>query len=529
MNKNSAFLAILLLTLLAYFPGLDGELIFDDRANLAPIHQWLGGEIGWQKLVFGNESGRLGRPVAMASFWLNAVVSGDSIGGLKAGNLLIHLATGIALFLFLSTIIPEDRQFSTHGRYLPLILTSIWLLHPLLASTVLYVIQRMAMLSAFFVLLALFTYVRGRISIEAGRVRAGSWLILIGVPLLAALATFSKENGVLAFPLCALIEFIYFQPRVGSRRPWPVRFFMIFGVLLPVLLASVIWITNPDFYLAGYANRPFGPVERLLTESRVLFDYTGKLLIPVGSQFSLLRDDYEISEGLLTPITTLFSITGWIALVIIAIRWKTILPGFAAGIGIFLIGHSLESGIFPLLIYFEHRNYLPSVGIILAVASLITYAATYLGDHVDHKKALFAGGTSALILTLAVATHARSNIWQSNELLMAQSLDAHPGSRHLRMELQRLEMEKPFPDLASVQKHARYLQTKERSSTRLIGLIMESLLECDMQGELSQRIRSELFTEQPDTIEADLFHAINVLSKNIIREPCENLSATDVG
>ena len=39
------------------------------------------------------------------------------------------------------------------------------------------------------------------------------------------------------------------------------------------------------------------------------------------------------------------------------------------GILFFLAGHALESSIFPLEIYFEHRNYLPAVGLALALVS----------------------------------------------------------------------------------------------------------------------------------------------------------------
>jgi protein O-mannosyl-transferase len=528
MKTLIALLATLVLTVLAYSPGLDGELIFDDRANLQPIQQWLDDEIGWQQLVFGNESGGTGRPVAMASYLLNASITGDSVWGLKSGNLIIHLLTGVALFFLLSSIFPRDRQFSRYVRCAPLILTSIWLLHPLLASTVLYVVQRMAMLSTLFVLLALLCYVQGRIRIEAGKVRIGSWLILLAVPLFTGLATFSKENGALALLLCGLIEMVYFSPTKGSRRPWQVRLFLVLGVLVPVFTATVIWIAHPDFYLGGYANRPFTAIERLLTECRVLFDYVGKILIPIGPKFSLLRDDYRISTGLFTPITTLFSVAGWIVIAISAAISRKAVPGFAAGIGIFLIGHSIESSVFPLLIYFEHRNYLPSIGIILSVASLLIYAANHLRDRVDNPKTIVVGSVGALVLTLAVATTARSNIWQSNELLIRQSLAAYPDSRHLRMELQRLEMEKLFPDVDAVRGHARHLQKMDRSSTRLIGFIMEALLDCDMDGRVSQRANSGLFSEQPDTIEADFFHAVNVLAMNIRRQPCENLSATDL-
>ena len=521
-------LVLLVVTALIYLPGLEGELIFDDRANLAPLYRWFTGTIGWQQLIFGNESGPLGRPLAMASFAANTFLSGDSVWGLKLGNLVLHLATGILLFLLLTKLSIRDRLLSRTGAWGALVVTAVWLLHPLLVSTVLYTVQRMAILSTLFVVAALLSYMKGRTDIEEGKSAAGSIWLFAAVPAFTVLAALSKENGLLAPLLCGVLEWVYFAPRSGNRRPWQARVFLLVGVGLPLAAGAIVLVLAPDIFLAGYANRPFGPVERLLTQGRVLFDYVGSILLPAGPKFSLLRDDYIISTGLLTPITTLFSWIGWAVIALLAIAWRKRLPGFTAGIAIFLVGHAMESSIFPLLIYFEHRNYLPSIGILWAAASLLVIVSHWAAARIDNPKLILAFGLGALLIVLAAATHSRARIWQSEETLTRQSLEHYPDSRHLRLAMQRIEMQKFFPDVAAAKSHAEYLLTFKRSSSHLLGLVSLILIDCQTRAEVEEELIERAFRISPDTIEADLFMAINILANVVTRKSCQRLAPFDL-
>ena len=519
---------LLLITAAVYLPGLNGELIFDDHANLEPIRLWLAGDISWQQVVFGNASGPLGRPISMASFVANAAISGDSALGLKVGNLILHLLCGTLLFYFLTALTPRDRNLASHIKWAPLIVTAAWLLHPLMVGTVLYVVQRMAILSALFMLAALLTYVYGRKRIEKGSISSGSIWIFIGVPAFSLLATLSKENGLLAPLLCGVIEWAYFIPRAGSHRPVPARIFLGAFVVLPVAAALLLLVMQPGFYLDSYANRPFGPVERLLTQSRVLFDYAGKIFLPAGPGLSIFRDDYSVSTGLFSPPTTAFAIAGWLLIVGAAIKLRRSIPGFSAGIGIFLVGHLMESSIFPLLIYFEHRNYLPAVGLLWAAAALIAPAAPRISEYMDHPRPVLFGGIAAILIVLAGATYSRSHVWSSNEKLVRQSLRAYPDSRHARMELQRIEMAKTTPDFAEVRAHSQHLTMLERPSTRAIGLAGLIRLDCILEQRADPDRTEALFQLAPEAFEADLYRSLEMLVNTVNRISCENMTPPEL-
>ena len=80
----------------------------------------------------------------MASFALNAWIGGYSPFSLKLGNLITHLLCGLAIFAFLRLLLRRDPRLQPRASLYAAIVASLWLLHPLHASTVLYVVQRIA-------------------------------------------------------------------------------------------------------------------------------------------------------------------------------------------------------------------------------------------------------------------------------------------------------------------------------------------------------------------------------------------------
>lgn len=511
-----------------YWPGLGGVFMLDDEANLAPIWRWLEGEIGWLQVVLGNESGPLGRPVAMLSFVLTAGLFGDSAIAFKAVNLSIHLAIGVVLFLFLSSLLRRDSVLGKHAAWYALAITAVWLLHPMLTSTVLYVVQRMAMLSALFVLLGLWGFIQGRLALETNRTWTGCVWLFIGIPAFTALAALSKESGLLLPLLCGILEWAYFSPIKGLKRPAPARWFLGIFILAPIAIGTVYLAANPSFFLDGYGNRPFSVTERLLTQARVLFDYTGSILLPVGQQFSLFRDDYMISTGLFQPMTTFGAIVGWLAIVVSAFCLRHAIPGFSAGIGIFLVGHAMESSFYPLFIYFEHRNYLPTVGILLAVASLLVYAGRRIQLQMDRPQLIFGGAFVGMMLALSFATYARSLAWQSPTYLLEQSIESYPDSRHARMEMASQLMKGPFPNHRGAIGQYRHLQTLDLPSTRMIGHLGEIALLCHATGQAPPEKLAQAFAEQPETIQADLIKTFETIADILRRQDCDGVRAADV-
>lgn len=425
-----------LLVVLVFYPGLAGPFLFDDPVNIInPFRAWLAGETGWQEVVFGNRSGPLGRPLSMATFALNGATTGLEVVPFKATNLLIHLLCGAALYALLVRLLLRDARLQARAQLVAGILTAIWLLHPIQVSTVLYVVQRMAQLSTLFTLLALVWYVIGRQALEQGQAKRGYAWLFLWLPAATVAGMLSKENGALVPLFCLVLELGYFQPKAGQHRPKGVLVFYVLSLLMPLALMAVFY--PPTKMMASYDGRLFTLGERLLTQPRALWDYIGALLVPSGPSLGVYTDDFVVSRGWLQPPTTLFAIVGLIALVGLALFTRTRVPAVFTGLGFFFAGHAMESTIFPLEMYFEHRNYLPSAGLFLAVAGVIGWLLPRLRrgkDQPNEEPRLLWLALGVYVLLLAGATWARSGVWSSWPALAEQGVQQHPLSRRAHLD-----------------------------------------------------------------------------------------------
>jgi protein O-mannosyl-transferase len=240
----------------------------------------------------------------------------------------------------------------------------LWLIHPIQLSSVLYVVQRMTELAGSFTLLALIAYVKGRVFLRAGQPRLALAAFALAFALFWPLGLYSKEIALLAPVFMLVVDYVVF-PREWPWKKWaalsrPVKYGVIacVTVLALVFLAAVIAYAQP-----GYAMRNFTMLERVLTQPRVLFFYLSLILVPRLDAFGLFHDDIPLSTGLFSPWTTLPAAAGIIALVIAAVVARRRYPLLSLGLLWFYAGHLLESTVFSLEMVYEHRNYLPSLGI----------------------------------------------------------------------------------------------------------------------------------------------------------------------
>ncbi|MEK8015918.1 MAG: hypothetical protein VSS75_003555 [Candidatus Parabeggiatoa sp.] len=405
---GSLFFFILIMIVWLYWQGLSGIFLFDDKSNLRKLvsideTQWFS-----DMLLFAldGDAGILGRSVSLFTFALQSYSWPLNPWDFKYVNLMIHLLNGCLVFWFILILtrfmaLPEKR-----GLFLAFLTASIWLLHPLQVSTVLYVVQRMTQLSALFTLAGLLIYLHGRQLMAQQRVKAGFFWISVGVVLGGILATLSKENGILLVLYIIVLEATVLRalPKPRYWHTWSSLF-----LYLPLVLLSLYFVTHIDSLLQAYETRHFTLAERLLTEARVLTDYLAKILLLRPQEFGLFHDDFTVSHDILTPPTTLIAISFLIIMFVIAIKVRRILPLLALGVLWFLAGQVLESSFIGLLLYFEHRNYLPMLGIIFSTLYGAMWLFDYLLSAFLRKVALF---LSALLLALIpFLTWVQTDLW----------------------------------------------------------------------------------------------------------------------
>lgn len=431
--------ALLALVVWAYFPGLSGGFLFDDHSNIVSNEELTNTSSSthnlWRATLSGI-SGPLGRPVSMLTFAVEIRLFGIDAFPMKVLNLIIHLATGLSLYLlsvaFLQHLKPDSDQRRS-VRWAAVAVAAIWLLHPFNVTAVSYIVQRMTSLSALFSVLAVYTYFRGR---TGQLVRPGGWHIwLPTTALFTALAVLSKESGVLV-PVYLLVTEVFllrFSACSRTDARW-VRLVHVSWVSAAVLGTAYVSSLRPELILEGYESRPFNLTERVFTEARVLVWYLYMIVVPDISQMTLYHDAYPISRSLLSPLTTLLSIATLLALIVSAWLFRLRYPLFGFGLFWFLGGHLIESTVVALELVFEHRNYLPGFGIILVVvAGLRAFLARMSGRRKHfHFVATLAG---LAILALAVATHIRNFVWSDRVASVLVDAQNHPDSPRANIEV----------------------------------------------------------------------------------------------
>lgn len=430
--SSSSRVAFLLagLVVLAYLPGLDGGFAFDDYHNVidTPALQppALSAQALWEAAT-SNASGPFKRPLAALSFLANFLLFGASALAFKTVNVVIHLANGALVFAVLRQILPRLMGAGPAAHFAAGAGAALWLLHPLQLTSVLYVVQRMTSLAAFFTLLAIWGYLRLRLAaIEAGR--PTSWRAWAGVMLAFLAGLACKENALLLPVFLGLIEALVLR-FAGVPRLKPV----VITVACLSLVGLGIWLVATDYLHQAFAARPYSGGERMLTELRVLWFYAGELLLPYPGRMALFHDFVPISTALWRPWTTLLALLAWIAAGALAWRLRRKVPVFAFGLGWFLIGHLLESTIVPLDLVYEHRNYLPSLG------PLAIVAAGLGGLSVRARPSARVTLIGACLILASMTAH---RAWQWSDPYTHALLESrhHPRSYRPHYELGRLEV-----------------------------------------------------------------------------------------
>lgn len=372
VGKKSRFAAQALIGLVAvviYWAGLHGPFVLDDITNI-PQTDIAGlslDELG--RVMAGGFSGPLKRPVSVLSFALNHYLGGHEPFGFKLVNLALHLVIGGLLLVLGRRVLGLLGAGEKAAWNLAAVAATLWLLHPLNVSAVLYAVQRMAQLSTLFMVLGMLCYVEGRERQVRGEKRAYPWM-LTALFICTPLAALSKETGLLLPPFLFLLEVILFRFAVrGGQARWPLVSLVLVTCVAPVLMAMLYHGVNWDRLIQGYSVRPYTLEDRLLTQPHVLVYYLRQIFAPRLSWMGLYLDDFPITHAWDTA--TALSVGVLAGLLLVGLLAYRKAPLLSLGIGWFFLAHALESTVFPLEMVFEHRNYLAMWGLFLP---LVWYA-----------------------------------------------------------------------------------------------------------------------------------------------------------
>lgn len=326
LGKIGTFGCLFFVCSMVYATGLSSPFLLDDFANIPQAVS-----SGFHDLLFRamtNDSGVLPRAIPQLSFAMQSLVSLGSYLS-HSLNLVLHLLTGWVVYSFAKRVHKPSA----------VLVCAIFLLHPLFVSTVLYGVGRITQFVTLFMLLTLINYIDWR----EGKAH-GFWVCFYFV-----LALLSKENAVVVLPIMWLWEYLH-----NNKNHLP-----ILGLLIAGALIGFSSMLEPGEYI----RHGFGPIERLWLEGGAMLHYLDWIVKPWFSNLTFYHDN-------LINMSDVWCATGWVTMAALtAIVFASKIPVVVRfGVGLYLIGHSLEASIVPLEIAFEHRNYFPAIGLFIALS-----------------------------------------------------------------------------------------------------------------------------------------------------------------
>lgn len=425
---------IAIIALVIFWPGVSGPFLLDDGPNLAGMAQFapVDNFNSLRAYVASVSSGPLGRPLSLASFTLDAQTWPADPASFKRSNILLHAFNGLLLFALVFKLCRISAIDLRRAQFVASLASALWLLHPLQASTVLYVVQRMTELSATFVLLGLLGYIHGRTLLPHAPKSAYGWMS-VSLILGTVLATLSKENGAL-LPFYIVVLELTLLAALAKPVHW--RYWAGLFLAIPLMAAPIYVITHWEQINAAYQLRPFTLDERLLTQARIVVTQLVHAIIPPWHTPTLFYDDIQKSTSLLTPFTTIVAVLTLVTLTIAALVLRRRTPYLSFAVLWFLTAHLMESSFIALELFFEHRNYLAFAGPIIALSIYISRL------WLRHKTPalLF---SALLIIYSATLSYQHATTWGDTQSLSAawaeekpQSLDAQLLSTHVLIQEQ---------------------------------------------------------------------------------------------
>ncbi|WP_139309821.1 hypothetical protein [Teredinibacter haidensis] len=495
--------------------------MFDDKHNIVHLQNLQPEEIAakpiWDGAKVNDQWGN--RSVARFTFALNVASCGLTASCFKATNIALHIATAIAIYILVVQLlsIPIRQRIklsASQKKVVALICAALWALHPIQVSTVLYAVQRMTILSALFSVLALNIYCHWRYCAS----RTHLWLALVA--LLWAAAFQSKENAAI-LPLLILAIEVFLPSKENSEKFNRGQFWLfVFGLAVCAIVGFYL-ISRYDFF-TQYPNRDFSPWERLLTQARILMHYLWWVFGPAAEHYTLFHDDISVSRAILQPVSTLLSISFLLVISVSVVILRKIIPLIAFGWFWFLIGHSIESSFLNLELVFEHRNYLPLIGLVIALCYYGFYS-------LQQKPHLLVVSFAAVILYCMSVSYEKSHQWRSDGSMLVYEARHHPKSVRLNYKVAFLWFQLAETSGISAEKKQHYLMLARNSMTLafnnserhvhgLVGLIW---LQGQGYGDTEADFWSPLFQRlehQPPT--ADIANLLKLLAACYRNQQC---------
>ncbi len=365
---------------------------------------------------------------------------GHELFNLHLTNLVIHLFCFLSVVLLVHVLCKASASSHSHdheGRaslFIPLWVAGLWALHPVQTNAVTYIVQRMASLVALFTLLSVAFYILGRLASKSSATPRWKSVLCYFFSLLAmVMAMFSKENSAMIPVILLFTEFWFFSPNLFksallySRKHW-MKSTIFFSLLC--LAVGYYFYYN---IINAYGGRHFSLLERVLTESRIVFWYISVILWPATGRLSL-EHDVLLSRSLMDPPSTILAVLALCTIACCIFIYRKKYPLITYGMLWYFLNLIIESTVIPLELIFEHRMYLPSAGLLLSLIVFIYGLAQKSLRGTSPREFTVAAWCCFAILAsiLSLSTFQRNEVWRDPLALARDNAEKAPGHPRAR-------------------------------------------------------------------------------------------------
>jgi len=412
---------ILIISIAIYFNTFSSPFVFDDISSIADNYKIR------DLSNFYDLSGT--RYIGFLSFALNYKFGGLNVLGYHLVNLLIHITNGFLVYLLISLLLKTYRNSqNTQASWIALTAALLFISHPIQTQAVTYIVQRFTSLTALFYLLAVVCYLKWRLTSSEIKLRH----LWYGWALLSTVFAMKTKEISFTLPfIIMLVEAIFFGH--FTKRRWVTLIPFLFTLLIipTTHIDAGIADENVDF---GQETANISRLDYLFTQFRVIVTYIRLLILPINQNMDY---DYQIYHSFFETevfLSFLFLLSIFVFAIYLYTRSRTTYNahGILASFGIFyfFITLSVESSVIPIRdVIFEHRLYLPSIGIIIVFTSAAFYGFDYAGKKIGIKFSLFLATCILLLATvfpLGIAAYQRNKVWRDELSLWMDVVSKSP-------------------------------------------------------------------------------------------------------
>ncbi len=418
--KNiGVFFLIAISVFLIYSNSFKNPFHFDDIPRLKPIENAYKGKFNYEFIKHSLNLDKkfiFYRPLAGFSLAINYYISQRKTWTYHIVNVAAHAFAAMFLFLFLQYIFKKRMGYhwlTDNSTEIAAISAILWAIHPIQTQAVTYIVQRMAVFAGLFFVASFYFY-----SLWREKKRFIFFILCIFSGLLSFT---SKEHTAILPVLLFIYEWLFFQNGEKSflKRP---RVILLLSMFILFIIGLGVVFEGPGLFTSLWnqlhrstlPGREFSLVERLLTESRVIFYYISLIIFPTLDRFNL-DHDFSISHSLFDPPQTIIALLLIFVSLFAAIIFRKKFPLISFTIFWYFGTLLIESSIIALELIFEHRAYLPSM-MIFPWLAIGLWKVGHIGRFKE-KDILAYGLIITTAIILGYSSFLRNYIWSDPVLL----------------------------------------------------------------------------------------------------------------